>query len=74
MYLVSPGGAQLVLAYSWVRPATCILAAGKGRGGMFLFLLFLHLHSFSSFTPIPLSSSLLSLLSLFFFSLEDDRK
>ena len=31
---------QLILAYSWARPA--ILVAGKGRGGMFLFLLFLH--------------------------------
>ena len=27
-------GVQLRLAYSWARPA--ILAAGKGRGGMFL--------------------------------------
>ena len=37
---------QLILAYSWTRPA--ILAAGNGGGGMFLFLLFLHFHSFSS--------------------------
>ena len=34
---------QLILAYSWARPA--ILVAGKGRRGMFLFLLFLHFHS-----------------------------
>ena len=34
------------------KPA--ILAAGKGRGGMFLFLLFLHFHSCSSFFPVPL--------------------
>ena len=27
-------GIQLILAYSWTRPA--ILVAGKGRGGMFL--------------------------------------
>ena len=27
-------GVQLILAYSWARPA--ILVAGKGRGGMFL--------------------------------------
>ena len=33
-------GVQLILAYSWARPA--ILVAGKGRWGMFLFLLFLH--------------------------------
>ena len=32
-------GVQLILAYSWARPA--ILVVGKGRGGMFLFLLFL---------------------------------
>ena len=43
---------QLILAYSWARPA--ILAVGKGRGGMFLFLLFHHTHSFSSFCPVPL--------------------
>ena len=34
-------GAQLILAYSWARPA--VLATGKGRGGMLLFLWFLHL-------------------------------
>ena len=44
-------GVQLILAYSWARPA--ILVAGKGRGGMFLFLLFLHIHSCSSFFPVP---------------------
>ena len=32
-------GVQLILAYSWARPA--ILVAGKDRGGM-LFLLFLY--------------------------------
>ena len=46
MYLTSPE-VQLILAYSWARPA--ILVAGKGRGGMFLFLLFLHFHFCSSF-------------------------
>ena len=45
-------GGQLILNYSWARPAT--LVAGKGRGGMFLFLLFLHFHSCSSFFPVPL--------------------
>ena len=45
-------GVQLILAYSWARPA--ILVAGKGRGGMFLFLLFLQFHSCSSFFPVPL--------------------
>ena len=69
MYLTSPGrptdiDLQLGKAYT-------ILAAGKGRGGMFLFLLFLHCHSLS-FLPYPsLSSPLLSLFSL---SLGDDTK
>ena len=40
-------GVQLILAYSWAKPA--ILVAGKGRGEMFLLLLFLHFHSFPSF-------------------------
>ena len=45
-------GVQLILAYSWSRPA--ILVVGKGRGGMVLFLLFLLFHSCSSFFPVPL--------------------
>ena len=67
-------GVQLILAYSWARPA--ILVVGKGRGGMFLFLLFLHFHSCSSFFPVPLFHLLysLSLLSLFSLSLGDDTK
>ena len=51
-------GIQLILAYSWARPA--IFVAGKDRGGMFLFLLFLHFHSCSSFFSVPLSSLSLS--------------
>ena len=70
--LLHQRGIQLILAYSWTRPA--ILVAGKGRGGMFLFLLFLHFHSCSSFFPVPLSSLLLCLLSLFSLSLGDDTK
>ena len=65
-------GVQLILAYSWARPA--ILVVGKGRGGMFLFLLFLHFHSCSSFFPVPLFHPLYSLLSLFSLSLGDDTK
>ena len=65
-------GVQLILAYSWARPA--ILVAGKGIGGMCLFLLFLHFHFCSSFFPVSLSSPLLSLLSLIFLSLGDDIK
>ena len=45
-------GVQLILAYSWARPA--IVEVGKGRGGMFLFLLFLPFHSCSSFFPVLL--------------------
>ena len=45
-------GAQLILAYSWARPA--ILVADKGKRGMFLFLLFLHFYSCSSFFLVPL--------------------
>ena len=30
MYLTSPEGVQLILAYIWARPA--VLAADKGRG------------------------------------------
>ena len=56
-------GVQLILAYSWARPA--ILVVRKGRGGMFLFLLFLHFHSCSSFFPVPLFHLLYSLFYLF---------
>ena len=77
LYKHGGGGAkvlciQLILAYSWARPA--ILVVGKGRGGMFLFLLFLHFHSCSSFFPVPLFHLLYSLLSLFSLSLGDDTK
>ena len=56
-------GIQLILAYSWARPA--ILVVGKGRGGMFLVLLFLHFHSCSSFFSVPLFHLLYSLFYLF---------
>ena len=48
-------GFQLILAYSWARPA--ILVAGKGRGGMFYFFCFF------TFIPVPLSSLSLSFIS-----------
>ena len=54
LYLTSPG-AQLILAYSWARPA--ILVAGKGRGGCFYFFCFF------TFIPVPLSSLSLSFIS-----------
>ena len=50
--ILSHWGIQLIVAYSWARPA--ILVAGKGRGVMFLFLLFLHFHSCSTFFPVLL--------------------
>ena len=56
-------GVQLILAYSWARPA--ILVVGKRIGGMFLFLLFLHFLSCSSFFPFPLFHLLYSLFYLF---------
>ena len=56
-------GVQLILAYSWARPA--ILVAGKGREVMFLFLLFLHFHSCSSFFPVPLFHLFCYLFRLF---------
>ena len=48
-------GVQLILAYSWARPA--VLVASKGRGGMFLFFYFF------TFIPVPLSSLSLSFIS-----------
>ena len=61
-------GVQLILAYSWARPAS--LVAGKGRGGMsFSSLSFLFL-----FLPCPCLASLLYLLSLFSLSVGDNTK
>ena len=65
-------GVQLILAYSWARPA--ILVAGKGREVMFLFLLFLHFHSCSSFFPVPHFHLFCYLFCLFSLSLGDDTK
>ena len=56
-------GIQLMLAYSWAKPA--ILVAGKGRWGMFLFLLFLHFHSCSLSFPVFLFHPLYYLFYLF---------
>ena len=57
-------GVQLILAFSWTRPA--ILVADKGRGGCFYFFCFF------TFIPVSLSSPLLSLLSPFSLSLGDE--
>ena len=67
------GGIQLILAYSWTRPA--ILVVGNGRGGN-VFIFSVSLLSFLFlFLPCPsLSSLLLSLLSLFFLSQGDNTK
>ena len=56
-------GVQLILSYSWARPA--IFVAGKGREVVFLFLLFLHFHSCSSFFPVPLFHLFCYLFCLF---------
>ena len=71
MYLASPGRptVELILAY---RPA--VLAAGKGRGGMFLFLVSSLSFIFPFLLCPSLLSTLLSLLSLFSLSLGDDTK
>ena len=63
LFILHHWGVQLILAYSWARPA--ILVVGKGGGGMFLFLLFLHFHSCSSYFPVPLFHLLYSLFYLF---------
>ena len=66
-------GVQLILAYSWARPA--ILVADKGKGGDAFISSFSSLSFLFLFLPCPsLSSLLLSLLSLFSLSLWDDTK
>ena len=54
-FILRHQGAQLILAYSWARPA--ILVAGKGRGGCFYFFCFF------TFIPVPLSSLSFSFIS-----------
>ena len=54
-FILRHQGIQLILAYSWARPA--VLVAGKGRGGCFYF------SCFSTFIPVPLSSLSLSFIS-----------
>ena len=63
--ILSHRGIQLILAYSWARPA--ILVAGKGRGGIFSFLLFLHFHYCTSFFPVLLFHLLYYLFYLFLY-------
>ena len=56
-------GAQLILAYSWAKPA--VLAAGKGIEGMMFFSV---PSLISLFLPYPsLSSSLLIISLLYYF-------
>ena len=61
-------GFQLILAYSWARPA--ILVVGKGRGGN-VFVSSVSSLSFL-FLFLPCSSLTSPLLSLFSLSLGDD--
>ena len=66
-------GVQLVLAYSWARPA--VLVAGKSRGGnVFISSVFSLSFMFLFLPCCSLSSPLLSLLSLFSLFLGDDTK
>ena len=71
-YILRHRGVQLILAYSWTRPA--ILVAGKDRGECF------HFFCFFTFIPIPLSSLFRSFISstissiTFSLSLGDDTK
>ena len=67
-FLLRHPDVQLILSSSWARPA--IIAADKGRGGMFLFLLFLHVHSF----PLYSVSLFQLLFYLYSLSLGDDTK
>ena len=65
-------GVQLILSYSWARPA--VLAAGKGTGvGGSILISSVSSLSFSSFPPIPPFHLFYSLFYLFFsISLGDD--
>ena len=66
-------GVQLILAYSWARPA--ILVAGKGTGWNVFISSVSSLSFLFFFLPFPSHSSpLLSHLSLFSLSLGDDTK
>ena len=62
-------GIQVILAFSWARPAVLV-----DRGGKFLFLLFFHFHLFSSFSPVPLFHLFYYLISLFSLSLGEESK
>ena len=62
-------GAQLILAYSWVRPA--VFAEGKSREEMLLFLLFL---LFISFTPLPYLSLSSPKLIILWESMQNNRQ
>ena len=57
---------QLILAYSWARPAS--LVADKGRGGIF------YIFCFFTFIPVPLSSLFLSFISSISFLLFSGRR
>ena len=58
--ILSQWGVQLILAYSWVRPAP--LVVGKGRGECFYFF------RFFTFIPFPLFSLSLSFVCSTIFS------
>ena len=60
--ILSHRGVQLILAYSWAKPASTV--AGKSRGGMFLLLLFLHFHCCSFLFSVPLFDLLCYIFSI----------
>ena len=65
-------GDQLILAYSWTRPA--IFVAGKGRGGMFFISSVSSLSFLFLFLPCPSLSSFYYLFYLYSLSLGDGTK
>ena len=73
LYILCHWGVQLILAYSWTRPA--ILVAGKGREGNVFISSVSSLSFLLLFLPCPsLLSPLISLLSHFSLFLGDDTK
>ena len=68
-YILCHWGIQLILAYSWAKPA--VLAAGKVEGECFYFFCSFSFIHFLFSTVSSRSSPLLSHLSLFSLSLGD---
>ena len=65
-FILHHSGVQLILAYSWARPA--ILVAGKGRGGMGECFYFFFFFTFIPVLLLSLSLSFISTVSFLPFS------